>query len=119
MISILLVEDEALIRFLAEEELTELGYTVTAAASGDEAAELIGIGACFDLLVTDIRMPGMDGWTLARLAKSALPDLEVIYVTGFAGETHDPLEGMPVVRKPYRLEQLQEAIAGRFGEACR
>ncbi len=111
MKQVLLVEDEMLIRVLTEEELADLGFSVSSAASGDEAAEMIAAGKTFDLLVTDIRMPGaIDGWELARRAKAALPDLAIIYVTGFSGETHDPLEGMPVLRKPYRFEQLRDAI---------
>lgn len=112
---ILLVEDETLLREIAEEDLTDLGFAVTSAACGDEAYSLIASGQTFDLLVTDVRMPGaLDGWALARKAKDALPELMIVYVTGYSGETHEPLAGTQVLRKPYRREQLEKAVVNQL-----
>jgi CheY-like chemotaxis protein len=112
---VLLVEDELLVREVAAEDLGEAGFDVTPASDGDEALAILRQGAGFDLLFTDIRMPGStDGWDLAREAKQMLPDLKVIYATGF-GDAGDGLaEGECYVRKPYNLKDLRQAL-GRLG----
>ena len=111
MMTALLVEDEMLVRHVAEEDLAELGCSVKSAASGDEGFELLRSGERFDLLVTDIRMPGaIDGWELARRARGILPGIRIIYVSGYAGEAHDPLPGSVFLKKPYRMEQLRDAV---------
>jgi CheY-like chemotaxis protein len=111
MTRVLLVEDEPLVRIMAEEDLAELGCAVTAADSGDAAIDVLAGGAEFDVLVTDIRMPGsLDGWALAREVRRRFPGIGIVYVSGYAGETHDPLPGSHFVKKPYRLEQLHQAV---------
>ncbi len=116
---VLLVEDEALVRTMAEEDLAELGCTVTAASTGDEALVLIEAGERFDLLVTDIRMPGvLDGWALARRAREAMPTIKVIYVSGYPGDTHAPVERSTFIGKPYRIDQLRCAIYPDVGGAA-
>ena len=83
MSTVLLVEDELLVRELASEDLGDAGFEVTAASDGDEALGYLREGRRFDLLFTDIRMPGAtDGWQLAREARQLLPDIRVIYATG-------------------------------------
>lgn len=101
-----------LVRAMAEEDLLEIGCTVTSAANGEEAIALVRGGAVFDLLVTDIRMPGsIDGWRLARLVRDVLPGIPIVYVSGYSGEMHDPVDGSRFLRKPYRFEELQSALA--------
>jgi CheY-like chemotaxis protein len=109
---VLLVEDELLVREVAAEDLGEAGFEVTPASDGDEALAILRGGTAFDLLFTDIRMPGAtDGWDLAREAKRLLPDLRVIYATGF-GDAGDGLaEGECYVRKPYNLKDLRQALS--------
>ncbi|MGX7952330.1 response regulator [Tsuneonella sp. HG249] len=117
MLTALLAEDEMLVRHVAEEDLTEMGCAVTSAATGEEALARLQAGESFDLLVTDIRMPGqVDGWELARRAREILPGIHVIYVSGYPGETHDPVEHSRFVKKPYRLEQMREAITSLVAE---
>jgi len=108
---VLLVEDELLVREVAAEDLGEAGFEVTTASDGDEALAILRDGASFDLLFTDIRMPGAtDGWALAREARQLIPGLKVIYATGF-GDAGDGLsEGECYVRKPYNLKDLQKAF---------
>ena len=112
---VLLVEDELLVREVAAEDLGEAGFAVTAAGNGDEALAILRQDANFDLLFTDIRMPGStDGWDLAREAKQLIPGLRVIYATGL-GDAGDGLdEGECYVRKPYNLKDLREAL-GKLG----
>lgn len=113
MSSVLLVEDELLVREVAAEDLREAGFDVTPANDGDEALSLLRDGQRFDLLFTDIRMPGAtDGWELARQARELIPELKVIYATGL-GEASDGLEeGESYVRKPYNLKDLEKVLSG-------
>lgn len=114
---VLLVEDELLVREVAAEDLGEVGFDVTPVSDGDEALAILRQGSEFDLLFTDIRMPGStDGWDLAREAKQMLPGLRVIYATGL-GDAGDGLsEGEWYVRKPYNLKDLRHALS-RLGFA--
>ena len=112
MSAVLLVEDELLVRELALEDLGDAGFEVTAASSGDEALGYLREGRKFDLLFTDIRMPGeTDGWELAREAKEILPGLRVIYATGLGDAASRIEDGERYVRKPYSLKDLRAALS--------
>lgn len=115
MSTVLLVEDELLVRELANEDLAEAGFEVTCASDGDEALAQLNEGRRFDLLFTDIRMPGeIDGWQLADQAKRLIPELKVIYATGL-GEAADRLaQHERYVRKPYNLNDLRKVL-GELG----
>jgi CheY-like chemotaxis protein len=66
----------------------------------------------FDLVVSDIVMPGgMNGVDMARAIRGTFPALPILLVTGYAG-TADATPEFPVLRKPYRLDQLRQAVAG-------
>ena len=108
---VLLVEDELLVREMAAEDLAEAGFEVTPASNGDEALAILRERADFDLLFTDIRMPGaIDGWELARQAREMISGLRVIYATGL-GDAGDGLgQGECYVRKPYNLKDLRQAL---------
>jgi CheY-like chemotaxis protein len=111
MSSVLLVEDELLVRELASEDLGDAGFQVTAATDGDEALGYLREGRQFDLLFTDIRMPGTtDGWQLAEAAKELLPDIRVIYATGLGDAANGLADGERYVRKPYSLNDLRSAL---------
>lgn len=112
MSAVLLVEDELLVRELASEDLGDAGFEVTAANDGDEALGYLREGHRFDLLFTDIRMPGAtDGWQLAREAREMLPDIRVIYATGLGDAAGGLEDGERYVRKPYSLDDLRTALA--------
>ena len=108
----LLVEDDLLIREIMAEALADAGFDVTSAASGDEAALVLGHRR-FDLLLTDVQMPGrLDGIGLAAHARERDPDLPVIYVSG----RPDALVGVArlgprdaFIRKPYGPGELVAA----------
>ncbi|HLV06093.1 MAG TPA: response regulator [Croceibacterium sp.] len=112
MPKVLLVEDELLVREVAAEDLSDLEFKVVSASDGDEALARLQEQQDFDLLFTDIRMPGSaDGWALASEAKRLIPGLRVIYATGF-GDAGDNLEpGECYVRKPYNQDELKKALA--------
>jgi len=111
MSTVLLVEDEPLVRELASEDLTEAGFVVTSACDGDEALAHLREGCRFDLLFTDIRMPGAtDGWQLAEHAKAMLPGIKVIYATGLGDAAEDLAHDERYVRKPYNLKDLRQVL---------
>lgn len=117
MIRILLVEDEMLLRQLMYEELSDSGFAVTPIATGDEALRVIESDQAFDLLLTDIRMPGnTDGWALGRRARQIIPAIRVIYATGYTDHGSDLYAHERSIKKPFRHEQIL-ALIGELGIA--
>ena len=84
--TVLLVEDEPMVRSVAERALTRHGYTVITADNGEEALEVLGRGEPIDLLISDVVMPGMDGPTMVREARKSRPDLKILFMSGYAEE---------------------------------
>jgi len=111
MSTALLVEDELLIRELACEYLRDFGFEVTIARDATEALGILHQGNRFDLLFTDIRMPGgMDGRELALEAKRMDDGLRVIYATGYADGGAPLQRGEKLIGKPYTMSALREAL---------
>jgi CheY-like chemotaxis protein len=102
-VSILLVEDEALICEVTAEALAEQGYDVEAVTSGEAALRHLASERRFDVLFTDVNLPGIDGEVLARRARALRPGLPVMYTSGRKSriEHLDPVEGSMFVPKPY------------------
>jgi signal transduction histidine kinase/CheY-like chemotaxis protein len=112
--TVLLVEDEDAVRAYASAVLRTAGFSVAEAASGKEAlAEIEQHGGSFDIVVTDVVMPGMTGVELARRIDELLPSLPVLLVSGFAEDPrlHGP-NGvqLPFLSKPYRPDVLLHAV---------
>ncbi|WP_337876038.1 PAS domain S-box protein [Elioraea sp.] len=119
---ILLVEDDDLVRRHVSAQLAEFGYRVVSARNGPEALKLIGQGEPFDLLFTDIVMPGgMNGRQLAEAARRLRPDLKVLFTSGYSDQAvhaqEAPGQGIGLISKPYRRQELarrlREALAAR------
>ena len=108
---ILVADDDAMVRFILTDELELAGCTVTDAVDGEAALTILSGGAEFDLLVTDIRMPKLDGWTLAEQARQLRPNLPVLYVTGWSDVDPRAVPGSEVLSKPFRPAQLVMAAA--------
>jgi CheY-like chemotaxis protein len=111
--SVLIVDDEALVCTLTAENLRELGLTVAVANSGAKALAALSDGLRVDLLITDIRMPEMDGYELSRRAVALAPDLKVIYMTGYTLPRELPekaLPGAPIIAKPFTTAKLAELL---------
>lgn len=107
--SVLLVDDEANIRDSLGESLQMEGYSVYAAASGEEAIPLLKDHR-FDLVITDLMMPGLDGIEVLKSAKSLQPKIIVIILTGY-GDMNSAIEALRLgaddyLLKPYGLEEL-------------
>lgn len=108
MIKILLAEDDAVMREYLTRALERSGYSVRAVDRGTAALPLLEEEA-FDLLLTDIVMPEMDGIELAQKASELVPSLRVMFITGFAAVTLKAGNAMPqarVLSKPFHLRDL-------------
>jgi CheY-like chemotaxis protein len=108
---ILVVEDDDRLRRLIEELLLHRGYHVISAQDGCEALDRLQREPRLSLIVTDIRMPGINGWELARRATEIRPNVKVIYITGYAGEQfpQDAPQG-PLLRKPWQVSEFYGSI---------
>jgi signal transduction histidine kinase/CheY-like chemotaxis protein len=112
---ILVVEDNQEVGHFAEALLSELGHSVTLATSGEDALELTR-KRDFDVVFSDVVMPGMGGLRLAERLAEEKPDLPVILATGYSQELAQAGSGgRPVILKPYRLATLSEALAEAIG----
>jgi hypothetical protein len=113
--TILLVEDEDALRVVTERILGRAGYSVLGAASGAEALEVAAARpGTIDLLLTDVRMPGMSGHELAGTLTGLRPGLRVLYMSGFAGPasgngTHTAVGEL--LEKPFTAQTLLECVA--------
>ena len=104
---ILLAEDDDSLRGFLSRALERAGYEVTSCADGEEAAAVLDQD--WDLLLTDIVMPGMDGIEVARLAAARHPGLRIMFITGFAAVALSAAQASPqakVLSKPVHLRDL-------------
>jgi signal transduction histidine kinase/CheY-like chemotaxis protein len=113
---ILVVEDNEEVGQYAETLLSELGHSVTLATSGEDALDLTR-ARDFDVVFSDVVMPGMGGLRLSERLAEEKPDLPVILATGYSQEiAQSGSGGRPVILKPYRLATLSEALADAIGK---
>jgi CheY-like chemotaxis protein len=116
--TILLVDDDLELRDVVVAILAEPGYTVLTAADGYEALRVL-VERSVDLMITDVKMPGISGFELARQAKLMRPNLHVIYVSGQASgpDRKGPTYGV-LMHKPVRAGELLEVIEREIGLAA-
>jgi signal transduction histidine kinase len=114
--TVLVVDDEELVRASTAEMLSDLGYEVVEANSGEQALALLDAGLKPDLMVTDHLMPGVSGTVLARLVRARLPTARVLVVSGYA-ETEGLPADLPRLAKPFRRGDLAAAVAELRGTA--
>jgi two-component system cell cycle sensor histidine kinase/response regulator CckA len=111
--TILLVEDEDIVRAIAERALTLQGYNVICAAEGEEGLGLLDRHDNIALLLTDVVMPSMDGPTLGKLVRAKRPNLPIIFMSGYAEDAlrqEIALENVNFLPKPFSVQQLAEAV---------
>ncbi len=116
MARILLTEDDASLRLFLSRALETAGHPVVQAEDGNAALPLIEADR-FDLLLTDIVMPGLDGIELAQRARAIAPDLRVMFITGFAAVAltrADAPTDARVMSKPFHLRDLVREISEMF-----
>jgi PAS domain S-box-containing protein len=111
---VLLVEDDAAVAAIAETMLRDMGHAVVRAETGDQALTALQPPAVFDVLLTDVIMPGgMDGVALARRVTALQPDMEVLLTSGYAGDDVDSTLAdapWPLLRKPYSEHELSQIL---------
>ena len=114
-VRVLLVEDEALIRLVTAEMLRDEGFEVFEARDGDEARALLNDPDTFDVLFTDVRMPGtLDGIDLVLLVRRRHPTIPVLVVSGYAANIMRRLSGLQpaavFISKPYSLAKVLDVL---------
>jgi two-component system cell cycle sensor histidine kinase/response regulator CckA len=120
--TILFVEDEASVRLIAAKTLRKRGYTVVEAEDGEDALDILEDGEhVFDMMISDVVMPGMDGPTLLEQGRSLLGNARIVFISGYAEEQFsDLLSKEPDVTflpKPFTLAQLAEKVKAEIGDA--
>jgi CheY-like chemotaxis protein len=109
--TVLVVEDEVLVRDMIAEELRDAGFDVLEAGDGEVASGFLTASEAVDVLFTDIRLPGqLDGWAIARLARRLRSNLPVIYATGYTVDRSAEVPGAIFLNKPYQPSQIVETI---------
>ena len=119
--TVLLVDDEPVIRMLVAEVLEELGYACIEAADARSGLRVLDAGGRVDLLVTDVGLPnGMNGRQLADAARLKRPGLNVLFITGFAQSAavgNGSMEpGMEVMTKPFAMDVLAAKVRAMINE---
>jgi two-component system cell cycle sensor histidine kinase/response regulator CckA len=118
--NILFVEDEDSVRVIAAKTLRKRGYNVIEACDGEEAYEILQDGEeSFDLMISDVVMPGMDGPTLLKKARTELGDARIVFISGYAEEEFSELlseePDVTFLPKPFSLVELAEKVKAEIG----
>lgn len=109
-IAVLVVDDNPAQRETAVDMLRTLGCKVLDTYNGRDALRLLDLHRDIEVLLADVRMPGMSGEELAEAAKRIRPDLKIVLTSGFVD--HAETDGAAFVPKPYRLHELARLISG-------
>ena len=112
-VHVLVVEDEAFLREVVAESLQEAGYEVAHVGDGDAGLAVLQSDAPVDVLVSDIRLPGISGYELATAGKALRPGLKMILMTGYAPSLPPELKPavFRVLQKPFRIDSLAGVVA--------
>ncbi|WP_309753427.1 ATP-binding protein [Novosphingobium sp.] len=117
---ILLVEDEDVVRAVAERALTRAGFEVTTASDGDEGLELVSGGGQFDMIVSDVVMPVMDGPSMIRAVRQLRPGIPVLFMSGYAEEqlrSELDLDNVEFLPKPFSVQQISDKVGAVLAAA--
>ncbi len=106
-VNILIVDDDAEVREILAETLMELGYAVAQAASGEEALPMLEARRDIDMVISDVRMPGMSGLEMVAAARLRRPELRVILISGYF--LPQPI-AMRLLKKPFHMHELASAV---------
>ena len=115
--TILVVEDDAIVRMLIVDVLQELQFSVLEADGSERAMELLeDHSQHIDLLMTDVGLPGMDGRELAGKARLLRQQLPILFASGYA-ESLEVADGMAVIGKPFSIDQLRDKVTSMLATA--
>jgi CheY-like chemotaxis protein len=109
--AILVVEDEPLLLMIVSETLRDAGYAVLEAGDGESALRIIEAEPDIDLLISDVKMPGLNGYQLVEASLTLRPDLKVLLMTGYAQEPipkRMTQAGIRVLHKPFDFDKLPD-----------
>ncbi|MBS0481137.1 MAG: response regulator [Proteobacteria bacterium] len=115
---VLLVEDEDMVRAVAERALTRAGYSVVTAADGEEGLEKFRADPAFDLVVSDVVMPDMDGPAMIRAIRALDPQVPVLFMSGYAEEQlrkEIAIDGVAFLPKPFTVQQICDLVGSVIG----
>jgi CheY-like chemotaxis protein len=112
---VLVVDDDPAVRSVLCRTMQAAGYSVHAAADGLEALTLLDSDLQVDLVVTDLRMPRMDGRQLAAQVAARYPHMRVMFISGYDAHLGSVDLLGPVIPKPFRAETLTECVQGVLG----
>ncbi len=119
--TVLLVEDEDMVRAVAERALTRAGYNVVTASQGEEGLERFAGMDKIDLVVSDVVMPTMDGPAMVRAMRAKRPALPVLFMSGYAEEQLRQsinIDDVAFLPKPFSVAQLAEAVSAALDDAA-
>ena len=118
--TVLVAEDEPMLRLVVRETLRRAGYAVIEAADGTAGLEILQSDEPVDVLLSDVKMPGLNGYQLAEAGMSLRPSMRVMLMTGYADEEIPEIireASIPIIRKPFNFaslaDQVQEVIDSR------
>lgn len=118
MVRILLADDDATVRELAQRALSGEGHDVVAVSDGLEAMDQLKVQA-FDLVISDLDMPGLDGMGLAAKVISGLSGAKILLISGLEDELRRaggfPSDRVATLQKPFSLDQLRRTVRGLLG----
>ncbi|MEP9353433.1 PAS domain-containing protein [Xanthobacter sp. KR7-65] len=113
--TVLVVEDDVGVRLLVVQLLHELGYITVEAPDGREALAILNSPQHFDLMISDVGLPGLNGRQLADMAREGRPDLPVLFMTGYSQKAADQAQfldhGMGIISKPFEVGQFSRRVA--------
>ncbi|KTT03629.1 hypothetical protein SB14R_12505 [Pseudomonas oryzihabitans] len=116
---VLLVEDDTVVRSLLVQLFDELGWRYRDASDAEAALAALREGEGFDLLITDVGLPGLNGRLLANAARALRPSLPVLFITGYVNDAEPQswlvAEGMQVLAKPFTLDTFVAKVQGLLG----
>lgn len=111
MAKILVAEDEPLVRMLIVETLSDAGYELCEACDGEAALSVVAANEDLSLIVSDVRMPKIDGYELALAARRLRPNIPLLFTTGY-GKATIPAElaGVRTLHKPFDTDELEAVV---------
>lgn len=117
---ILLVEDEDMVRAVAERALARAGFEITTCADGEEGLSAISAGGAFDMVVSDVVMPGMDGPAMVRAIRQQQPEIPVLFMSGYAEEQlrkDIDIPDMHFIAKPFSVAAISDKVSAILAQA--
>ena len=116
---VLIVEDEDMVRVVAERALARQGYEIITARDGEDGLSIVAGGEHeFDLILSDVVMPGMDGPAMGAKIRKLLPEVPILFMSGYAEEQlrkSIDLDAVHFLPKPFSVQQLAEAVSAILG----